>query len=155
MSGTHTNLLFHIVYSTKYRRNLITPDISERLFEYTGGIIREQKGILLAIGGMPDHIHILAKLSPTIAVSDVLRIIKTNSSKWFNDTFKRETKFHWQTGFGAFSVSKSDEPIVANYIRTQREHHRKMTFRDEYLLILQRHEIDFEEKYLFEEEHIV
>lgn len=154
MSGTHTNLLFHIVFSTKFRRNLITQEFKDRLYEYTGGIIREQKGILLTIGGMPDHIHILAKLSPTLAVSDVLRIVKANTSKWFNETFEPTKKFRWQSGFGAFSVSKSGVPVVTKYIQTQEKHHQKLTFRDEYRLMLQRHEIDFDEKFLFEEEHI-
>ena len=98
MSSTHTNLLFHIVFSTKYRRNTIHE--SDRLYEYLGGIIRESKGTLVEIGGMPDHVHILARLSPTIAISDVLRTVKTNSSKWLNETFQSSIPFAWQRGFG-------------------------------------------------------
>jgi putative transposase len=154
MSSTHTNLLFHIVYSTKYRRETITPNIQERVHEYIGGIIREEKGTLIEIGGMPDHVHILAKLSPTIAISDVLRIIKTNSSKWINDTFQAVPPFAWQRGFGAFSVSASNVEQVRHYIQTQEEHHMKLSFQDEYRQLLIKHGIEFDERYLFEEEQV-
>ena len=154
MSSTHTNLLFHIVYSTKYRRDLIKPDTQERLYEYVGGIIRDQKGKLIEIGGMPDHVHILVRLSPTIAISDVLRVTKANSSKWFNETFHPAMPFAWQRGFGAFSVSSSHVNKVRSYIRNQTQHHKTMSFREEYLELLQRHGIEFDERYLFEEEHV-
>lgn len=98
MASTFTNLLYHIVYSTKYRHESIVPDLRERLYQYIGGIIREKKGILLEMGGMLDHVHILAKLSPTFAISDVLRHIKTNSSKWVNEGGVIRARFEWQTG---------------------------------------------------------
>ncbi|QDV27103.1 IS200/IS605 family transposase [Aureliella helgolandensis] len=154
MSSTHTNLLFHIVYSTKYRRNIINVDIRKRLYEYIGGILRENKGTLLEIGGMPDHVHLLAKLSPSFAISDVLRLVKTNSSKWVNETFAMNSPFAWQRGFGAFSVSMSSVADVEKYVKLQEEHHRKLTFRDEYRLLLKRHGIEFDERYLFEEENV-
>ncbi|GAA4451216.1 IS200/IS605 family transposase [Novipirellula rosea] len=154
MSNTHTNLLFHIVYSTKYRRNLIRADKSPRIYEYIGGVIREQKGVLIEIGGISDHVHILARLSPTLAISDVLRITKANSSKWINETFQPNFPFAWQRGFGAFSVSASNVKQVRNYIQNQEQHHKRMSFRDEYRQLLIRHEITFDEKYLFEEEQI-
>ncbi len=154
MSSTHTNLLFHIVYSTKYRRNLIYPDTQQRIYEYIGGLIRDQKGKLIEIGGMADHVHILARLSPTLAISDVLRITKTNSSKWINETFERTIPFAWQRGFGAFSVSASNLEKVCVYVRQQEQHHRVMSFRDEYRELLIRHGITFDEHYLFEEEHV-
>ena len=154
MATTFANLLFHIVNSTKYRRNLITPEVQDRLYEYMGGIIRDQQGIVLEIGGMPDHVHILAKLSPTVTISDVLRVTKTNSSKWFNETFTSKSPFAWQRGFGAFSVSMSNVESVRRYIQYQEEHHRKRTFKDEFRELLIRHGIEFDEKYLFEEEHI-
>ncbi|WP_417747175.1 IS200/IS605 family transposase [Rosistilla oblonga] len=155
MSSTHTNLLFHIVYSTKYRRDMIGADVQPRLYEYIGGVVREHKGILLEVGGMPDHVHLLAKLSPAVALSDVLRFVKANSSKWVNETLAPKLPFAWQRGFGAFSVSASNVPEVTNYIQTQAEHHRKLTFRDEYRALLERHGIEFDERYLFEEEHVV
>ena len=154
MSSTHTNLLFHIVFSTKYRRNLITPDTKDRLYEYIGGIIRDQKGKTIEIGGMTDHIHVLARLSPTLAISDVLRFTKTNSSKWLNETFQRAEPFAWQRGFGAFSVSASNIDQIRSYIRNQEQHHKTMSFREEYRTLLIRHGITFDEQFLFEEEHV-
>ena len=154
MSSTHTNLLFHIVYSTKYRKNLIAADTQERLYEYIGGIIRDQRGKLIEIGGMPDHVHVLARLSPTLAISDVLRITKANSSKWFNETIRPMAPFAWQRGFCAFSVSASNVDQVRDYIANQEEHHKTLAFKDEYRELLQRHGIDSDERYLFEEEHV-
>jgi REP element-mobilizing transposase RayT len=154
MSSTHTNLLFHIVYSTKYRRDLIVVDTQQRLYEYIGGILRDQKGKLIEIGGMPDHVHILVRLSPTLAISDVLRVTKANSSKWLNETFEPTMPFAWQRGFGAFSVSASLVEQVRAYIRNQAQHHKTMSFREEYRELLQRHGVEFDEQYLFEEEHV-
>ena len=154
MASTFTNLLFHIVFSTKYRGSHIHGDAQERLYQYIGGLIREQQGTLIEIGGMPDHVHILARLSPTIAISDVLRHTKSNSSKWFNETFHGQTPFAWQRGFGAFSVSASNIEAVRTYIRNQAEHHKRLTFKDEFRVLLQRHGIEFDEHYLFEEEHV-
>ncbi len=134
---------------------MITPEIQPRLYDYIGGIVREQKGVMLEIGGIANHIHLLAKLSPTVAVSDVLRLIKSNSSKWVNEEFHPKYPFAWQRGFGAFSVSLSSVPDVTTYIQHQVEHHQQRTFEDEYRSILKRHGIDFEEKYLFEVENVV
>ena len=104
---------------------------------------------------MPDHVHILAKLSPTLAVSDVIRVTKANSSKWCNETFQTHTKFAWQRGFGAFSVSSSNVDQVQKYIQKQQEHHQKISFADEFRQLLVRHGIEFDEQYLFEAQHIV
>ena len=154
MASTFTNLLFHVVFSTKYRRNVISNDVQDRLYEYIGGIVRAQKGQLIEIGGMPDHVHFLAKLSPTLAISDVLRVIKANSSKWMNETFSSIMPFTWQRGFGAFSVSMSKTGQVSGYRRNQEKHHRVKTFREEFRELLVRHGIEFDERYVFEEEHI-
>ena len=124
------------------------------MYEYIGGILREENGTLIEIGGMPDHVHILARLSPTIAISDVLRIIKTNSSKWFDDTFELSPHFAWQRGFGAFSVSASNVEQVTRYIQNQEEHHKTLSFQDEYRQLLIRNGIEFDERYLFEEEQV-
>ncbi|TWU05886.1 IS200/IS605 family transposase [Stieleria varia] len=153
VSSTHTNLLFHIVFSTKYRRDLITPEIQPRLYEYIGGIVRDQHGSLLEIGGIANHVHLLAKLSPRIAFSDAIRVVKANSSKWLNETFQPKHTFRWQRGYGAFSVSLSSVPAVTQYIQNQESHHTKRTFEDEYRAMLIRHGIQFEERYLFEDEH--
>ena len=124
MPNTYTNLLFHIVYSTKYRKPLIDAKWQDDLYAYMGGIIREEKGILLCAGGMADHVHLLAKLPPTIAVSDMLRLIKTNSSKWLGE--RDDVRyFEWQEGYAAFSVSESQADRVREYVLHQEEHHRR------------------------------
>ena len=102
---------------------------------------------------MPDHVHLLAKLPPTLAVSDMLRLIKTNSSKWANER-DEVRNFEWQVGYAAFSVSESQADRIRRYIQSQAEHHRTMTFREEYLALLRKHKIEFDERYVFEEEHI-
>jgi putative transposase len=109
---------------------------------------------LIEIGGTSDHVHLLARLSPTLAISDVLRHTKANSSRWINETFHDEESFGWQRGFGAFSVSGSNVDAVRKYIRNQEEHHKVLTFQDEFRALLVRHEVDFDEQYLVEEEHI-
>ncbi|MEM9940153.1 MAG: IS200/IS605 family transposase [Planctomycetota bacterium] len=150
--STFSNLLYHIVYSTKYRKPAIRPNLQEDLYSYIGGIIRAQKGTLLKIGGMEDHIHLLAKLSPTIAISDGIRLIKTNSSKWMNEHQKATKKFAWQSGFAAFSVSESQVNVVSDYIANQYEHHRKKTFEEEFLSLLRKHRIEPDSRYVFDRE---
>jgi putative transposase len=153
MPNTYTNLLFHIVYSTKYRKPLIARPWQDDLYGYIGGIIRSEKGVLLTACGMTDHLHLLAKLPPTIAISDMLRLIKTNASKWSNE--RDDVRyFEWQIGYAAFSVSESQTGRLRRYIRTQEEHHRKISFREEYLALSRKHKIEFAERYVFEEEHI-
>jgi putative transposase len=117
-----------------------------------GGILRENKGTLLKIGGIADHVHMLAKLSPTLAISDVLRIVKANSSKWINERKDVRDKFQWQPGFAAFSVSESQAPSVEIYIANQAEHHRAKTFEEEFLGMLKQNRIEFDSRYVFEQE---
>ena len=152
--STFTNLLFHIIYSTKYRKPTIRSEWQDDLYGYIGGSVRDQKGALLKIGGVEDHVHMLAKLSPTIAISDVLRKIKSNSSRWINERPDVNRKFEWQSGYAAFSVSESQMPSVAEYIANQAEHHRKKTFEEEFLAILNKHNIEFDMQYVFEQEVI-
>jgi len=149
MPGTYTNLLYHIVFSTKERQPLITPDVKEELYRYIGGIIRAEGGKLLEIGGIEDHVHIVAKLKPAIAVSDALRLIKANSSKWTNEG-KSKMRFAWQEGFGAFSVSESQVEPVAQYIRHQEEHHQVQTYREEFVSLLERHGVEYDPRYLWD-----
>jgi putative transposase len=150
MGSTLTNLLYHIVFSTKNRRPLIMSDVRDELHRYLGGIIRGEGGIAIDIGGMPDHVHILAKLKPNVAVSDVLRVLKANSSKWCNDKFASQRDFGWQDGYAAFSVSESQAQKVAEYIRNQEEHHRQRDFKSELIELLRRHGIEFNEQYLWD-----
>ena len=151
--GSFTQLTYHVVFATKYRRDSITDDIQERLYEYIGGTIRALKGHLIEIGGVRDHVHILARLAPTLAVSDVIRDVKANSSKWLSERSATHRTFEWQKGYGAFTVSYSQSPVVQKYIQGQKEHHRTHSFQDEYVAFLQRHSIEFRPEYLFEDEH--
>jgi REP element-mobilizing transposase RayT len=150
MPQSYTNLIYHIVYSTKERQPLTTNDLQPRLDDYIGGIIRRRGGICLEIGGMNDHIHILVKLKPDKAVSDILRDLKANSTGWMHDVFPRMKDFTWQKGYGAFTVSSSQVEKVRNYILNQEEHHKKVgSFRDEFIKLLVANEIEFDEKYLW------
>jgi putative transposase len=151
--STFTKLTYHIVFSTKHRHPLIHNEFQKRLYEYIGGIIRAKKGSLIEIGGIEDHIHILAGLSQIKPVSDAIREIKANSSKWSNEHFEFNRRFEWQKGYGAFTVSYSLIASVRQYIQNQHEHHRKKTFRDEYITFLKLHDIVFDPKYLFEDEY--
>lgn len=152
--STFTNLLYHVVYSTKYRRPSLTATWRDDLYGYIGGIVREQKGTLLRAGGVEDHIHLLVKLSPTLAISDVLRTVKANSSRWINERSDVRQRFEWQSGYAAFSVSESMVAKVIRYIDNQEAHHRKKTFEEEFLEILQRHGVNYDPRYVFEREII-
>ena len=150
MSQSYTNLIYHIVFSTKNRQPLITGEVKSRLYEYIGGTIRKQGGIALAINGMSDHLHVLAKLRADKAVSDVLRDLKANSSGWMHKVFPELKDFSWQNGYGAFTVSASQIEKVKEYIANQEKHHQKIgSFPDEFIKLLRANEIEFDEKYLF------
>ncbi len=148
MASTLTNLLYHIVFSTKHRIPLITEDIQEPLYRYVGGIIRGEGGSQLEIGGTPDHVHILARFPARKSVSDMLRHIKASSSKWLNDK-GREDRFAWQEGYGAFSVSQSRVPAVRRYLENQEEHHRRWSFKQELISLLEKHGVEYDERYLW------
>ena len=150
MSGTYTNLLYHLVFSTKNRIPLVTAGIREDLYSYIGGIIRGERGTLLEIGGMPDHVHLLVKLRPTISMSEMLNRIKAKSSKWVNEERAKLRKFGWQEGYAAFSVSESQVRRVRAYTRNQDSHHRRQSFQDEFRALLDKHGIEYEERYLWD-----
>lgn len=149
MPQSYTNLIYHIVFSTKNRQTIITEDVKTRLYDYIGGTIRKQGGIALAINGMADHVHILVKLRPDKSVSGVIRDLKANSSGWMKEVFPDLKEFSWQNGYGAFTVSASQIEKVREYIANQERHHRKIgSFRDEFVKLLRANEIEFDEKYL-------
>ncbi|MBI4717359.1 MAG: IS200/IS605 family transposase [Planctomycetes bacterium] len=150
MPGTYSQLLLHIVYSTKGRVPWITADIAERLYPYIGGIVRAEKGMLFDIGGVEDHIHMYLRWRPDGPVSDLMRAVKARSSKWVHDTFPASRKFAWQEGYSAFSVSKSQEEALRKYIAGQVEHHKKEDFKSELRRILRAHGIEFDERYVFD-----
>ncbi len=145
---SYTDLNYHIVYATKDRKPILSEDIFPRLVKYTGGILRELGGQLLEAGGVEDHLHIMAILPATLAVANVIRDVKSGTSGWVHQTFEQLHDFHWQDGYAAFSVSHSAIPKVLKYIRSQREHHRKMTFEEEIRTLLKRHGIAFDERFL-------
>jgi REP-associated tyrosine transposase len=150
VSHTFTHLLYHLIFSTKGRQPLIDPELQPRLFAYLGGIVRELNGQATAIGGMPDHVHLLVHVPPTIAISDALRVIKTNSSKWVHETGPERHHFAWQAGYGAFSMSRSHREAVADYIARQAEHHRRRSFQEEFLEFLKRHDLEYDERYIWD-----
>ena len=150
MASTLTNLLYHIVFSTKARDNLINPELATKLHPYIGGVIRGEKGRLLKIGGTANHVHILAMFSPSVSVSEMLRRIKGYSSKWVNDEKRQRKRFSWQSGYGAFSVSESMLGRVSKYIEGQEEHHKKMTFKEEFLLLLKKYNVEYDDRYIWD-----
>ena len=149
MPQSFTCLHYHIVFSTKDRRPMIGDDIRDRLYEYIGGILVENKSLLVAAGGMPDHIHILASISKERSIADAMRLVKTNSSKWVHETFPKNDSFAWQAGYGAFAVSYSSLDSVKKYIADQATHHRRIGFKEEFIALLRRHDVEFDERYLW------
>ena len=149
MAHTFTCLFTHIIFSTKHRAPLLLPEFKTCLFEYMRGIIRNKDGTSLLINGPEDHVHILAILPATIALSDFMRDLKGDSSGWAKDTLGL-ADFGWQTGYAAFAVSKSNVEAVRIYIADQEEHHRRVSFQEEYLAFLKRHEIDYDERFVFD-----
>jgi REP element-mobilizing transposase RayT len=150
MASTLTNLLYHIVFTTRKKQDFIIPALSVELYPYIGGIIREDKGKLLKIGGILNHVHILARFSASISVSEMMRRVKGSSSKWVNESSRSTQHFSWQRGYGAFSVSESAVENVISYIGNQDEHHKKITFEEEFLLLLQKYKISYDEKYIWD-----
>lgn len=148
MAGTYTNLLFHLVFSTKERLPLITESVEGELHGYIGGIIRGEGGVLLEIGGVPDHVHLLARFKADASVSMMIRKIKAPSSKWMNERPDARERFEWQGGYGAFSVSESRVPAVRRYLRRQKEHHKQTSFREELISLFKAHGIQYDERYL-------
>ena len=149
MPNTYSQLYIQIVFAVKGRQAFIKENFREELQKYISGIIAQKKQKLYAIYCMPDHTHILVSIKPDIAISDLVRDIKANSSSFIKEKeFVKD--FSWQSGFGAFSYSKSQSKNVVDYILNQPEHHKKKTFKEEYIDFLQKFEIEYDEKYLFE-----
>jgi len=140
----------HFVFSPKYRKALITEEIETELFKYISGIIKNTDQHLIKINGMPDHCHILVRLRPAIAPSKFIQIVKANSSAWLNKKFFPNQHFSWQTGGGIFSVSHKYVPGLISYIENQKRHHKKSTFKTEYLKLLEHYGIDFKDEYLLD-----
>jgi putative transposase len=149
MANTYTALFYHIIFSTKNHANYLKDEIRLRVWAYTGGVARKHQMIALQVGGVEDHIHALVMAPPILAPSDIAKFLKGESSKWIHEAFPRVKKFAWQDGYGAFTVSKSNLPTVIQYIQNQGEHHRTKTFQEEYLEFLQKHDIEYDERYIW------
>ncbi|RJP62724.1 MAG: IS200/IS605 family transposase [Ignavibacteriales bacterium] len=151
MANTYTQLYVHVVFAVKGRANLISPKWKEKLYQYITGIITNKNQKLMIINGVPDHLHLLIGLKPDCNLSDLVRDIKSNSSKWINENRLVAGKFEWQNGFGAFTIGQSQIKTVVNYILNQEEHHRKKTFKEEYIEFLNAYQIDFKPDYIFDD----
>ena len=146
MSHTYFQNVMHIVFSTKERRKLIPTEMKESLWAYTAAICQHQGVFVHSIGGMDDHIHMLLQFPPTLMIADAIRDIKANSSGWMSDEIGR---FAWQKGYGGFGVSRSNIAAVVRYIQNQEQHHRKMTFEEEFIALLKKHGIEYDLRYVF------
>jgi REP element-mobilizing transposase RayT len=146
VSHTYSQNYQHIVFSTKERHKLINKSMQPKLWSYMAGIGRNHGFLVLANGGMEDHVHLLIQLPPVLSVAEAVSLVKANSSRWMNE---HGMKFAWQEGYGDFSVSKSILGTVERYIANQEKHHRKMTFEDEFVGLLKKHGIEFDPRYVF------
>jgi REP element-mobilizing transposase RayT len=149
MRDTFSQIHIQIVFAVKRRQNLILPSWEQELYKYITGIIQKKDQKMLAINGMPDHIHIFIGMKPNCCLSDLVREVKKSSNAFVNEKGFTKTKFQWQEGFGAFSYSHSALSMVIKYIENQKEHHKKQSFTDEYKEFLRKFEIDFKEEFLF------
>ncbi len=150
MPGTFSQIYIQYVFAVKGKQNFLLPSFEQEVYKYMAGIIKEKDQKPLAINGMPDHVHILVGLKPVMRISDLIRDIKNNSTNFINSKNWLKQKFSWQEGYGVFSYSQSNFGNVINYIKNQKIHHAKFSFRKEYMSLLKRFEIPFEDKYLFE-----
>jgi putative transposase len=150
MPQSLSNLLVHLVFSTKHRSPCLTPEVSAELFPYLTGILRNCGCITIQTGGVEDHIHLLFKLSRTLPIAQAVEKLKTSSSKWIKGKWADLTDFGWQGGYGAFSFSPREMDVMVRYVRSQEEHHRKTSFQEEFRKLLQEHGIEFDEKYVWD-----
>ena len=147
--SSHICLRVHFVWSTAKRISWINPEWEARLFAYQGAVLADRRGVLLAANGTTDHIHLYASLPATLALAEVANALKANSSRWIHDTLGIPV-FAWQSGYGAFSVSPSQDKDVRTYIEKQKEHHGRRSFQEEYLDFLKRHDVAYDPRYVFE-----
>ena len=150
MSHTYSNLLIHSIFSTANRKKLIRKAFEERLWLYICGIAKNNNFKVLSIGGIEDHIHLLLSLKTTISISKAIQLIKGKSSSWLNKTFPYDKNFKWQEGYGAFSISFSEIDIVIDYIKQQKEHHKHLTFEEEFKTFLKRNNIKYDSRYILD-----
>jgi putative transposase len=149
MAGKYLSLLTHFTWSTAGREPWLETNMREDLYSYIGGIMRRKNARLLSAGGTFDHIHLYASLPSTISIADFVNAVKSNSSRWIHECSSRLLGFAWQEGYGAFSVSKSEEAKVVRYISSQEVHHRRRTFKEEFVGLLDKHGIAYDERYIW------
>jgi len=150
MPNTYTKLYFHAIFSTKNRTPHINSKIEIKLFPYMSGTAKNSGCNLIIINGTKDHVHLLLNIPPRLALSDAMRVLKSNSSKWIHETFPDKRDFAWQSGYAAFSISRSNIQTVSGYIKKQKEHHSKISFTDEVIALLKKHNVDYDDKYLWD-----
>jgi REP element-mobilizing transposase RayT len=150
MPQSYAKLYYHIVFGTKDRVPQISDEMAPRLYEYFSGIFRNKACILAKAGGIADHVHLLAILSREVSLSEMMRDVKTNSSKWIHDTFPGAEQFAWQRGYGAFTVGYRESGRVEKYIERQKEHHRSKTFQEEFVELLDEHDVEYDPQFLWE-----
>ncbi len=150
MAHSYSQIIIHYIFSTKNREKWIRGDIQPRIWQYLGGIAKNNNILPYSIGGIEDHVHMLVILPRTISISDAIQKIKGGSSFWIHSTFPDLKKFNWQNGYGAFSISYSKMEDVRRYIENQKAHHRKMTFKEEFIEFLEKHGIEYDERYLWD-----
>src|SRR5215203_1481249 len=151
MANTYTQLYVHFVFAVKYRAAMLNPEWDQRVRLYITAIIQNNKHKMIAINNMPDHLHLFIGLHPDQSISEIMRLVKGDSSEWINKEKMTKTKFQWQSGYGAFSYARSQVDAVAKYVLNQQKHHKKETFKDEYLKMLKSFEVEYDERYLFKE----
>ncbi len=148
MAHTFTSILVHAVFSTSGRSPLLSDDVRPEMHAYLGGILRQLQAVPIVVGGTANHVHLLARLPADLAVADCLRVVKTNSSRWAKERWPRRRAFAWQSGYGAFSVSESRRGAVIRYIQNQEQHHRRISFQEEFLKLLSSHGVEFDARYI-------
>jgi REP element-mobilizing transposase RayT len=149
MSNSYISIYIHAVFSTKNHQPFLTPEMRERLFPYFGGIAKSNDFLLLKAGGVENHVHLLLSIRQDIEICRVLQLLKGGSSKWIHDNFAYLKHFSWQEGYGAFSIGISQIRQTEDYIANQVEHHKKLSFREEYISFLKKHNIKYDDKYVF------
>jgi putative transposase len=150
MPSSWTQNYYHMVFSTKEREPLLDPVWHDRLYAFFGGTARDLRAQLLAGNGMPDHVHLLLRFPADLAPAVLAREVKSRSSKWIHETFKGKRSFAWQRGYGGFTVSTSNVPQVEKYILDQAIKHRRMTFREEFIALLDKNKVEYDPRYVFE-----
>ena len=150
MAGKYLSLLVHFTWRTAGREPSIEADMRDDLYSYIGGIMKNKNAKLISAGGTSDHIHLYASMPSTISIADFVNAVKSNSSRWIHESSSRLRGFAWQDGYGAFSVSKSEEGRVVRYISNQEEHHRKRTFKEELIGLLDKHGIAYDKRYIWQ-----